>query len=146
MISIDACRKRRARLCARMSEGLAIIPTAPEKARNRDSHYPYRFDSYFYYLTAFPEPETVLVLIAGETPRSILFCRPRSEEREIWDGFRYGPEGAKEAFGFDECYPIEALDRIPDMELLRREAADHFPPLERRGHGRARICTQNIRS
>jgi len=116
VISIDACRKRRARLCARMSEGLAIIPTAPEKARNRDSHYPYRFDSYFYYLTAFPEPETVLVLIAGETPRSILFCRPRSEEREIWDGFRYGPEGAKEAFGFDECYPIEALDeQVPKL-------------------------------
>ena len=116
MISIDAFRKRRARLCARMSEGLAIIPTAPEKARNRDSHYPYRFDSYFYYLTAFPEPETVLVLIAGETPRSILFCRPRSEEREIWDGFRYGPEGAKEAFGFDECYPIEALDeQVPKL-------------------------------
>ena len=120
MISIDACRKRRARLCARMSEGLAIIPTAPEKARNRDSHYPYRFDSYFYYLTAFPEPEAVLVLIAGETPRSILFCRPRNEEREIWDGFRYGPQGAKEAFGFDECYPIEALDeQVPKLMAER---------------------------
>ena len=110
VISIDGYKQRRAQLCARMGEGLAIVPTAPEKARNRDSHYPYRFDSYFYYLTGFPEPDAVLVLIAGDTPRSILFCRPRSEEREIWDGFRYGPDGAREAFGFDESYPIDAID------------------------------------
>ena len=110
MIPIDAYKKRRARLCARMGEGLAIVPTAPERARNRDSHYPYRFDSYFYYLTGFPEPDAVLVLIAGDTPRSILFCRPRSEEREIWDGFRHGPEGAKNTFEFDASYPIEAID------------------------------------
>ena len=110
MIPIEAYKLRRARLSERMDEGLAIVPTAPERARNRDSHYPYRFDSYFYYLCAFPEPDAVLVLIAGAEPRSILFCRPKSEEREIWDGFRYGPEGAKELFAFDECYPIETLD------------------------------------
>ena len=110
MISIDVCRKRREQISARMGEGVAIIPTAPEKSRNRDSHYPYRFDSYFYYLTAFPEPDAVLVVIAGAEQRSILFCRSRNEEREIWDGFRYGPERAKETFGFDESYPIEALD------------------------------------
>ena len=79
--------------------------------------YPYRHDSYFYYLTGFSEPESVLVLVAapGDTPaRAILFCREKNLEREIWDGYRYGPEAARAAFGFDEAYPIGELDaRMP---------------------------------
>ena len=93
--------------------GIALIPTAHEAARNRDSLYPYRHDSYFYYLTGFNEPESVLVLIAGSgqfpTPRSILFCREKNLEREIWDGYRYGPDGARATFGFDEARPISEL-------------------------------------
>ena len=103
---------RRNQLLIKMGEGIAIVPTAPEVIRNRDSHYPYRFDSHFYYLTGFKEPESVLVLIAGDEPRSILFCRDKDMEREIWDGFRYGPEAAKDEFGFDEAYSISQLDEI----------------------------------
>lgn len=98
--------------------GVAIVPTAPEVMRNRDSDYPYRFDSYFHYLTGFTEPEAVLALIAGAdgSQRSVLFCRPKHEEREIWDGFRFGPAAAKDAFGMDETHAIENLDSIlPDM-------------------------------
>ena len=76
------------------------VPTAPERVRNRDSHFPYRFDSYFYYLTGFGEPEAVLVIVAGEPSRERLFCRERNPEREIWDGFRHGPERARDAFRF----------------------------------------------
>src|SRR5688572_32189791 len=94
---------RRAALAARMGQGIAVVPTAPERTRNRDAHYPYRFDSYFYYLTGFTEPDAVVVQIAGTAPRSILFCRARDPEREMWDGFRYGPEQACAQFGFDEC-------------------------------------------
>jgi Xaa-Pro aminopeptidase len=105
---------RRARLAAGMEPGaVAVLATAPEVARNNDSDYPYRHDSYFYYLTGFTEPEAVLVLVAarGDSPaRSILFCREKHAEREIWDGFRYGPAAAKESFGFDEAYPIGELD------------------------------------
>ena len=92
---------------------VAVLATAPEVARNSDSDYPYRHDSYFYYLTGFTEPEAVLVLVAarGDSPaRSILFCREKHAEREIWDGFRHGPAAAKESFGFDEAYPIGELD------------------------------------
>jgi Xaa-Pro aminopeptidase len=71
------------------------VPTAPEVIRNRDAHHLYRFDSYFWYLTGFPEPEAVVVLIGGKKPKSILFCREKHEEREIWDGYRYGPKAAK---------------------------------------------------
>jgi len=104
--------RRRQQLISSMQAGIAVIPTAPEVTRNRDSHYPYRFDSYFYYLTGFKEPEAVLVLIAGPSPKSILFCRDKDIDREIWDGFRYGPEAAKTEFGFDEAYSITQLDEL----------------------------------
>jgi Xaa-Pro aminopeptidase len=107
---------RRQQLMQSMQAGIAVIPTAPEVTRNRDSHYPYRFDSYFYYLTGFKEPEAVLVLIAGASPKTILFCRDKDLDREIWDGFRYGPEAAKTEFGFDEAYSITQLDeQLPTL-------------------------------
>lgn len=107
--------ERRTRLMQQMGEGIAILPTAPEVVRNADSHYPYRADSHFLYLTGFAEPEAVLVLDAG-TGKSILFCREKNLEREVWEGFRFGPDGAREAFGFDEAYCISELDaRLPDL-------------------------------
>lgn len=96
--------------------GIAIIPTAREAMRNSDADYPYRHDSYFYYLTGFTEPEAVLVLVAGKTSQAILFCREKNLEREIWDGYRFGPEAAREKFGFDAAYPVEAMDtEVPKL-------------------------------
>lgn len=115
------CAARRQRLLEQLGDGVAIVPTAPERVRNRDSHHPYRFDSYFWYLTGFPEPEAVLVLVGGSEARSILFCREKDEEREVWDGFRHGPAAACSAFGFDAAYPIAELDRmLPDLIANRR--------------------------
>jgi len=114
-------RARRSVLLASMRDsrggGLAVVPTAPEVARNRDSTYPYRHDSYFYYLSGFPEPEAVVALVAGpDGDKHVLFCREKNEEREIWDGFRYGPDAAREIFGFDEAHPISALSTmLPDF-------------------------------
>ena len=65
MIPVKSFSERRRHLASQMQKGVAIIPTAPEQVRNRDAHYPYRFDSYFYYLTGFGEPEAVLVIVAG---------------------------------------------------------------------------------
>jgi Xaa-Pro aminopeptidase len=121
---IAACAARRARLMAQMAPGaVAVLPTAQEVARNSDSDYPYRHDSYFYYLSGFTEPESVMLLVAarGDAPaRAILFCREKNAEREIWDGFRHGPEAALGAFGFDATFPIDALDA--QMELLLANA------------------------
>lgn len=111
MLNLKEFQQRRQALLASMDEGIAIIPTAPETIRNRDSHYPYRFDSYFYYLTGFTEPESLLVVIAGAKPQSILFCRDKDQEREIWDGFRFGPDIAKVQFGFDAAYSMHQLDQ-----------------------------------
>jgi Xaa-Pro aminopeptidase len=111
---MDGYASRRARLLAQMPPGaVAVLPTAPEVARNGDSDYLYRHDSYFYYLTGFTEPDSTLVLVAarGDTPaRAILFCRQKNKEREIWEGFRHGPDGARAAFGFDAAHAIEDLD------------------------------------
>lgn len=118
-LDITPFQTRRQKLIERMHAaggGIAVLPTAPEVSRNRDTHYPYRYDSYFHYLSGFAEPESVIVVIAGDNPRSILFCREKNEEREIWDGFRYGPDAAREAFGFDEAWTIGDLDRrLPDL-------------------------------
>lgn len=110
--NLDELSLRRRRLMSSMGEGVAIIPTSPELVRNRDSHYPFRFDSYFYYLTAFKEPESVLLIIAGADPKTVLFCRDKDMEREIWDGFRYGPAAAVAEFGIDEAYSFNQLDEI----------------------------------
>ena len=104
MIPIESFCERRRELASRMEKGIAIIPTAPEQVRNRDAYYPYRFDSYFYYLSGFGEPGAVLVIlagVAGGVSKHILFCRNKDLEREIWEGFRYGqcPEAGASAVG-----------------------------------------------
>ena len=121
---------RRDRVCAAMAPGsVAILATAPEVPRNADSDYPYRHDSYFYYLTGFAEPEAVLVLVAasGSAPaQSVLFCRAKDHEREIWDGFRHGPDAAREAFGFGQAFAIGDIDsELP--KLLANAPAVYYP-------------------
>ncbi|MBU0689145.1 MAG: aminopeptidase P N-terminal domain-containing protein [Gammaproteobacteria bacterium] len=118
--------QRRRRLFEKMGQGIAVIPTAPEVARNADAHYDYRHDSHFYYLSGFAEPEAVLVLIAGVTTQSILFCREKNPEREIWDGFRYGPDAAAQHFGFDAAYPISLLDEKL-AELMADQPTLYYP-------------------
>ncbi len=117
---------RRTALMATMRQltggGVAIVRTAPEVPRNADSDHPYRFDSHFYYLTAFTEPDAVVVLVAQEN-KAILFCRDKDLEREIWDGYRWGPAAAKEAFGFDEAHPISALQAMLPALLANQPAA-----------------------
>ena len=107
-------KRRRTQLMRMMGkDAIAIVPTAPERIRNRDVHYPFRADSDFYYLTGFNEPEAVAVLIPGrKSAEYILFCRQRDPEREQWDGLRAGQEGAVREYGADDSFPIEDLDDI----------------------------------
>ncbi|WP_459826634.1 aminopeptidase P N-terminal domain-containing protein [Hydrogenophilus islandicus] len=109
--------------------GALLLPTAQEQRRNRDTHYPFRFDSDFYYLTGFTEPDAWLLLRTYAEPRAILFCRPRDREAEKWDGRRLGPEEAVEALGVDAAYPLSELaTRVP--ELLMGAANLWVPLLE----------------
>ena len=106
---------RRARVAQLLGDGgIAIIPTAPEHPRNRDSDYLYRHDSYFYYLTGFTEPNATLVITADG--QSTLFCAPKDMAREIWDGYRLGPDAAVAALGVNAAYASTERDaRIAKM-------------------------------
>jgi Xaa-Pro aminopeptidase len=117
--------QRRARLAAQLgANAIALVPTAPERQRNRDSDFQFRHDSYFYYLTGFTEPNAWLVLTSeGE---STLFCQPKDLEREIWDGYRLGPEAAVGALGVNAAHPIGELDRLLP-KLLENRATVWFP-------------------
>jgi len=126
MNDISYYAERRQRLQSKMQHGIAIIPTSAEVVRNADAHYDYRHDSHFYYLTGFAEPEAVLVLIAGGKPQSILFCREKNAEREVWDGFRFGPDAARERFNFDAAYSISQMDEKLN-ELLGNQLSLFYP-------------------
>ena len=96
--------------------GIAIISTAPELTRNRDSEFPYRHDSDFFYLTGFEEPGATLVMKVEKDGKyfqlqSHLFCRPKDPEREIWDGIRLGPEAVPEALGIEFAHSSQELDQ-----------------------------------
>jgi Xaa-Pro aminopeptidase len=106
---------RRARLAAQLGpKGIAILPTAPEQMRNRDADFLYRHDSYFFYLSGFTEPQAWLV-VTGDG-KSTLFCQPKDLEREIWDGYRLGPQDAPAALGVDAAYSVTELDaRMPGL-------------------------------
>lgn len=121
---------RRRKQLMRMAgdDAILVLPAAPERIRSRDTHYPYRQDSDLWYLTGFPEPEAVLVLVPGRKHgESILFCRERDPDREAWDGPRSGPEGAVEQFGMDDGYPITDLDEIlPGLLEGRSRVYYHF--------------------
>jgi Xaa-Pro aminopeptidase len=108
------CQRRRKRLMDMIgSDSIAILPTASVYIRNRDVEFPFRPDSDFYYLTAYPEPEAVAVLIPDRADGEyILFCRERDEEMETWHGRRAGLDGALEIYGADDAFPIEDMDDI----------------------------------
>jgi Xaa-Pro aminopeptidase len=117
--------QRRTRVAAQLGkDGIAIVPTAPERPRNRDSDFIYRHDSYFHYLTGFTEPNAWLV-ITGDG-KSTLFCQPKDLEREIWDGYRLGPDAAPGALGVNAAAPVGELDaQLP--KLLENRDAVWYP-------------------
>lgn len=96
--------------------GVAVIATADAQPRNRDNLHSYRFDSDFFYLTGFAEPDAWLVLVSETKDHAFLFCAEKHPDREIWDGFRWGPEAAKSAFAMDDAHDISLLDQeLPPM-------------------------------
>ncbi len=122
MKSTEFSRRRRQLMHMLGDDAIAILPTSLEQVRNRDVLQPFRPDSDFYYLTGFPEPEAVAVLMPGRRhAQYILFCRERDPARELWDGRRAGLEGAVETYGADDAFPYSDLDDILPGLLEQRE-------------------------
>ena len=128
-LSAEHYRKRRKQLMRMAGEqAIVVLRAAPERIRSRDTHYPYRQDSDFWYLSGFAEPEAVLVLIPGRRHgEALLFCRERNPEREGWDGPRLGPESAVDTLRMDDAYDIDDIDDIlPGLLEGRSRVYYHF--------------------
>jgi len=132
---LQALAARRARVFAAIGDAALLLPNShlPQREDDASRYHGWRYgyeawrpDSDFYYLSGFEEPESLLLLIGGATPRSILFCRPRDAALEQWNGRRLGPTAAAAALGLDEAYPIAELEqRLP--ELLKGQRSLHYP-------------------
>ncbi|QWD90587.1 aminopeptidase P N-terminal domain-containing protein [Polynucleobacter sp. MWH-Braz-FAM2G] len=156
MNKTDIYRLRRNQLAeqifAKTGGGVAIISTAPELTRNRDSEFPYRHDSDFYYLTGFEEPGATLVMKVGKSGnhfevQSHLFCRPKDPEREIWDGIRLGPDAAPETLGIEFAHSNQELDQklndlLADQSALYVRLADSAESDRRLRHWMKQVRAQ----
>ena len=122
----EFARRRRQLMRLMGKDAIAVLPAAPERTRNNDVLYNFRQDSDFHYLTGFIEPESVAVLIPGRLQGEfVMFVRERSAAREIWDGKRAGPEGAREQYGADDAFPIGDIDDILPGLLETRARVHH---------------------
>ena len=109
--SSEQFKRRREELMQRIASGIAIFPAAPTAVRNSDVEHEYRQDTDFYYLTGFEEPNAVAVLFPDHPEHKfVLFVQPKDREKEVWTGWRIGPERAKEKYGADEAFTIDKLD------------------------------------
>ena len=113
-------------------DSVAIIPAAREAVRSHDTHYRYRQNSDFFYLTGFEEPEAIAVIAPSRTKKFTLFVRPRDLEQEIWTGYRAGVEGAVSDYSADEAFTIgefdEKLAEIIDGPSVLYYAFGHTSP------------------
>ena len=126
-IMADEFARRRRQLMRLMGrDAIAVLSAAPERTRNNDVYYNYRQDSDFHYITGFGEPDAVAVLIPGRAQGEfVMFVRDRNNQREIWDGRRAGPAGARTRFGADDAFPIGDLDDILPGLLESRARVYH---------------------
>jgi Xaa-Pro aminopeptidase len=126
--SAEFSRRRSALLEMADDNSIFIIPSANEKIRSKDTTFPFRQDSDFWYLTGFNEPEAILVLVPSrQHGESLLFCRERDASKEAWDGPRLGPEGVVQSLRLDDSYPISDLDDIlPGLLEGRSRVYYHF--------------------
>ena len=109
--------QRRQRFFAQLGEAAAVIPAAALVTHHADCEWPFRQNSDFWYLTGFDEPEAVALFLPHrpEGERYVLFVQPREASAEVWNGFRWGTEGAVEEFGADLAHPRSELEqRLPD--------------------------------
>ena len=110
---------RRSKLGALLPKNSAVvIAGAAVQYRNADSSHAFRQDSNFWYLTGFNEPESTLVLLINESKdvQSIAFVPKKDALKEIWDGYRAGPNGAVKDHGFDLAFDNTEIDeRLPDL-------------------------------
>ena len=105
--------RRRDLMAMMQTNSIAVIASAPEKIRSNDTHFPYKQCTNLSYLSGFPEPGAVMLLIPGrEQGEVVFFCRDKDPLRETWDGYRQGPAGLVANYRADDAFPIDDIDDI----------------------------------
>ena len=120
-LDVSVYRARRERVYDAIGNGVALLFAAPERMRSNDTEYPYRQDSYFYYLSGFTEPEAVMIL-DGASRTTTLCCRPKDPDMETWLGFRYGPDLAAQTFGFEAACNISEWQQRLQQHLYHADS------------------------
>lgn len=123
--------ERRTRVFTQMQPNSALLLFSEiEKRRNNDCTYPFRQDSYFWYLTGFNEPNAALLLLKTEqAEKAIIFLRPRDPLLETWNGRRLGVERAPQQLNVNEAYSIEAFATVLPKILKNLTALYHVPEI-----------------
>ena len=123
--------ERRTRVFTQMQPNSALLLFSEiEKRRNNDCSYPFRQDSYFWYLTGFNEPNAALLLLKTEqAEKAIIFLRPRDPLLETWNGRRLGVERAPQQLNVNEAYSIEEFATVLPKILKNLTALYHVPEI-----------------
>lgn len=123
--------ERRTRVFTQMQPNSALLLFSEiEKRRNNDCTYPFRQDSYFWYLTGFNEPNAALLLLKTEqAEKAIIFLRPRDPLLETWNGRRLGVERAAQQLNVNEAYSIEEFATVLPKILKNLTALYHVPEI-----------------
>ncbi|URQ72315.1 aminopeptidase P N-terminal domain-containing protein [SAR86 cluster bacterium] len=122
-------KERRINLIESLNPGSAIILYGARiQYRNADSAYAFRQDSNFWYLSGFNEADSVMLIIKDieQQIRSMIFVPPKDKTREIWDGYRSGPDGAINDFGFDKAYENTKLEEMIPQLLVNLYQVYHL--------------------
>ncbi len=121
--------RRRALMAALPADAAVLLPGASLITRSRDSEFPFRQDSDFHYLTGFPEPDALLLLLPGRSEgECVLFCQNRDPLMEAWTGIRLGAEGAVREHGVDQAF--ENAEREERLEALLDGRRTLYLPLD----------------
>lgn len=118
-------KQRRDKFLTQIGDGIAVLFAAPQVARNADNHFPYRTDSYFYYLTGISEPNAIAIFAPNTDKPFRLFVEPKNDLKELWEGKMLGVEGAASLCQPDACQPIKEFEDS-FLELLRKAGKVYY--------------------
>ena len=118
----DDLAARRAKAMERLGpDTIAIFWSAPTRVYSGDVDYEYRQESNLFYLTGIDQPETVLVLMPGNTARrELLFVREADARREHWEGHSLTPEEASAQSGIETAMTADRFEPFIAAMFSRR--------------------------
>ena len=128
-LPMEEFAQRRAKVFEQMQEdSLFLVFSDIERRRNDGCDYPFRQDSYFWYLTGFNEPNSALLLRKQQgEQQAIIFVRPSDKLLEIWNGRRLGVDNAPQTLLVDTAYAIDEF--VPQFKnLAQKQTALYYAP------------------